>query len=310
VKVVVTGATGLIGATLVVALRARGDHVVALSRGGESAARTLGDGVEVHVWSEPKSAPPPGAALADSDAVVHLLGEPVAQRWTSRAKREIRDSRVLSTRSLVAGLRGLSEERRPAVLVSQSATGYYGLLGPEPVSEDAPAGDDFLAEVTRDWEREALAATELPSVRVALTRTGVVLSPRGGALEKMLPPFRLGVGGPIAGGRQYVPWIHIDDVAGALLRCIDDERAIGPVNVTSPVPVTNAEFSRALGDALHRPALLPTPAVAIRLLYGEMASIVTGGQRAIPERLLQLGHEFRFAELKPALHDVLDRRSP
>lgn len=241
--------------------------------------------------------------------MVHLLGEPVAQRWTNSAKREIRDSRVLSTRSLVAGIRELPAEHRPAVLVSQSATGYYGLLGPEPVNEDAPGGDDFLAEVTREWEREALAATELPSVRVALTRTGVVLSPRGGALEKMLPPFRLGVGGPIAGGRQYVPWIHIDDVAGALLRCIDDERVSGPVNVTSPVPVTNAEFSRALGEALHRPALLPTPAAAIRLLYGEMASIVTGGQRAVPDRLLQLGHEFRFTELKPALRDVLDRRS-
>jgi uncharacterized protein (TIGR01777 family) len=236
-----------------------------------------------------------------------LLGEPVAQRWTETARREIRDSRVLSTRSLVAALRQLPDEHRPAALVSQSATGYYGPRGDEPVSEDAPAGEDFLAAVTRAWEHEALAASELPGLRVVLTRTGVVLSPRGGALAKMLPPFRLGAGGPVAGGRQYVPWIHLDDVVGALLRCLDDQRITGPVNVTAPNPVTNAEFSRTLGRVLHRPAVLPVPGAALRLLYGEMASIVTTGQRVMPQRLLQLAHEFRHPELEPALRDVLAR---
>jgi uncharacterized protein (TIGR01777 family) len=306
-RVVITGATGLIGAALMTALRERGDHVVALTRTLESAARTLDDAVEIHVWPDPKGSLPPSVALTGADAVVHLLGEPVAQRWTEAARREIRDSRVLSTRSLVAALRQLPDGRRPAALVSQSATGYYGPRGDEPVSEDAPAGEGFLAAVTRAWEHEALAASDLPGVRVVLTRTGVVLSPRGGALAKMLPPFRLGAGGPVAGGRQYVPWIHLDDVVGALLRCLDDQRITGPVNVTAPNPVTNAEFARTLGRVLHRPAVLPVPGAALGLLYGEMASIVTTGQRVMPQRLLQLAHEFRHPELEPALRDVLAR---
>jgi uncharacterized protein len=306
-KVVITGATGLIGAALLSALRERGDHVVALTRTLESADRTLDDAIEIHEWPDPKGSLPPSVALTGADAVVHLLGEPVAQRWTETARREIRDSRVLSTRSLVAALGQLPDEHRPATLVSQSATGYYGPRGDEPVSEDAPAGEDFLATVTRAWEHEALAASELPGLRVVRTRTGVVLSPRGGALAKMLPPFRLGVGGPVAGGRQYVPWIHLDDVVGALLRCIDDQRITGPVNVTAPNPVTNAELSRTLGRVLHRPAVLPVPGAALRLLYGEMASIVTTGQRVMPQRLLQLGHEFRHPELEPALRNVLAR---
>jgi uncharacterized protein len=306
-RVAITGATGLIGTALAGALRQRGDQVVALSRERGAAAQTLGSDVELHPWRDPKGSPPPPEALSGANAVVHLLGEPVSQRWTTQAKREIRDSRVLSTRSLVASLRALSDDRRPATLVSQSATGYYGPRGDEPVSEDTAAGEDFLAEVVTAWEGEALAATELSGTRVALTRTGVVLSPRGGALAKMLPPFRAGLGGPVAGGGQYVPWIHLDDVVRALLRCIDDERVAGPVNVTAPTPVTNAELSQTLGRVLHRPALLPVPAAALRLLYGEMASIVITGQRAIPERLGQLGHQFAHPELEPALADVLAR---
>jgi uncharacterized protein len=306
-KVAITGATGLIGGALTSVLRDRGDHVVALTRGRDSATRILGTDVDVHVWSDPKHSPPPRAALVDADAVVHLLGEPVAQRWTPEARREIRDSRVLSTRSLVAALRELPDEHRPATLVCQSASGYYGPRGDEPVSEDAAPGEDFLARVTSAWEHEALAATELRGVRVALTRTGVVLSPRDGALAKMLPPFRLGLGGSVAGGGQYVPWIHLADVVEAMLHCIDDHRAAGPVNVTAPNPVTNAELARTLGRVLHRPAALPVPAAALRLLYGEMASIVITGQRAIPKHLLHLGYEFTYPELGPALRDVLDR---
>jgi uncharacterized protein len=302
-RIAITGATGLIGSAVARVLRSRGEEVVALSRDRDRARQILGDDVEAHVWPDPKHSPPPPEALRHADAVIHLLGEPVAQRWTEAAKREIRDSRVLSTRSLVEGLAALPDDTRPATLVSQSATGYYGPRGEEKLDEDAQAGDDFLARVTAEWEREASAAG--PGVRVVLARTGVVLAPSGGALAQMLPPFRLGVGGPVAGGRQYVPWIHLDDVAGALLHCVEDQRTSGPVNLTAPNPATNLELSRTLGRVLHRPAVLPVPALALRLLYGEMAQIVLTGQRVLPARLQATGYEFKQPELEPALRDVL-----
>jgi uncharacterized protein len=292
-RVAVTGGTGLIGRALVAALRARGDTAVVLTRDPDRVADA-----EAHRWSDPKAEPAPTAALAGCDAVVNLLGEPIAQRWSDAAKREIRASRELGTRNLVAGLREASP--RPRVLVSQSGSGYYGARGDEPVDETEPPGDDFAATVTVAWEREADAAAEL-GVRLVKTRTGVVLSPEGGALAKMLPPFKLGVGGPVAGGRQYVPWIHVDDVAGALLACIDDDGISGPVNVTAPRPATNAELSRALGRALRRPAVLPVPALAVRLLYGEMATIVTTGVRAVPAALEAHGYEFREPDLERAV---------
>ncbi len=303
-RVLITGATGTIGLALADALAARGDQVLALSRDPERGERVLGDGVQVHPWPDPGAGPPPTDALADVDAVVNLLGEPVAQRWSDTAKQKIRDSRVLGTRSLVSGLLSLPPDTGPRVLVSQSATGYYGPRGDAPLDEQASPGDDFLAEVVVAWEREARNAESY--MRVACTRTGVVLSPSGGALAKMLPFFRLGIGGPVAGGHQYVPWIHLDDVVGALLHCLDDEQATGPVNVTAPNPVTNAELSRALGHALGRPAVLPVPGLAVKLLYGEMAEMVTTGQRAIPARLRQLGYQFLHPEIELALKDVLD----
>jgi uncharacterized protein len=192
------------------------------------------------------------------------------------------------------------------VLVSQSATGYYGPHAAEELDENASAGDDFLAGVVSAWEHEALAAAS--TCRVAMTRTGVVLSPSGGALAKMLPFFRAGVGGPVAGGHQYVPWIHIDDLIGALLFCLDNAGAGGPLNATAPRPVQNSELSKALGRALHRPAVLPVPALALKVLYGEMAEIVTTGQRALPRRLMELGFSFRHEALEPALRDVLRTR--
>lgn len=302
-RVLITGATGTIGLSLSDALRARGDGLVALSRDPERGQRVLGHGAEVHPWPEPTQAPPPPEALAGVDAVVHLLGEPVAQRWTSEARDRIRDSRVLGTRMLVAAIRALPESERPGVLVSQSATGYYGPRGDAPLDEHASAGDDFLAKVVIAWEAEAGAATGL--MRVTCTRTGVVLSRSGGALAKMLPVFKLGIGGPVAGGQQYVPWIHLDDVVGGLIRCVDDAAADGPVNLTAPNPVTNTELSHALGRALGRPAVLPVPGFAVKLLYGEMSEMVTTGQRAVPARLRQLGYEFRHPEVEPALRDVL-----
>jgi hypothetical protein len=305
-KVVVSGATGNIGLALVQALVARGDSVVALTRDPARATGRLPSGAEALAWPSPKEAPPPPTALAGSDAVVHLLGEPVAQRWSEQAKREIRDSRILSTRNLVAGLGALALGERPRVLVSQSASGFYGSLGDERVDESAPAGDDFLARVTVAWEAEARAAEGL-GMRVALTRTGVVLSEAGGALEKMLPFFKTGVGGPVAGGKQYVPWIHMDDVVGALLFCLDNDAASGPLNLTAPAPATNKELSRALGRVLRRPAFAPVPAMAVKTLYGEMASIVTGGVRAVPRRLGELGYVFAHPQLEDALREATGR---
>lgn len=296
-RVTVTGATGTVGQALVRELRERGDEVTALSRNAERAASSLG--VDAQGWKDPKAEPPPLDSLRGRDAVVHLLGETVAQRWSDDVKREIRDSRILSTRQLVAGLAELAQDERPRVLVSQSTTGFYGPNGDERLAEDAPAGNDFLAYVVRDWEAEAQKAAEL-GIRVVLTRTGVVLSQGAGALEKMLPFFKLGVGGPVAGGKQYVPWVHLDDVVGALVACIDGDLG-GPVNVTAPNPVTNKELSKTLGKVLKRPAFAPVPGLAVETLYGEMATIVTTGQRVVPARLEESGYRFRMPDLEAAL---------
>jgi uncharacterized protein len=295
-RVTVTGATGMIGRALVGELTARGDTVTALSRD----AGRAGLGVETLDWREPKGEPPPPEALRGRDAVVHLLGETLAQRWSKGAKREIRDSRVLATRNLAAGLAGLPEAERPGVLLSQSAAGWYGPRGDERLNEEEPAGDDYLAAVVRDWEAAARAAPG----RVVTTRTGVVLSPEGGALEKMLPFFKLGIGGPVAGGGQYVPWVHLDDVVGAMAFLLDSG-ASGPVNLTAPEPVTNKELSKTLGRVLRRPAFAPVPALAVKVLYGEMSTIVTTGQRVIPERLQELGYEPRRPELEDALRSAI-----
>jgi uncharacterized protein (TIGR01777 family) len=288
-RVTVTGATGTIGRALTGALSSRGDEVTELSRSSN--------------WPEPQRASPPLDTLSARDAVVHLLGEQIAQRWTDDAKREIRDSRILSTRNIVAALGELPEGERPSVLVSQSGAGFYGHRGDERLDESAPGGDDFLARLSADWEAEARRADEL-GVRVVLNRTGMVLSPSGGALEKMMPFFKLGIGGAVAGGKQYVPWVHLDDVVGAVLFELDTDAASGPVNVTAPEPATNRELSKALGRALHRPAVAPVPALAVKALYGEMADIVTTGQRAVPARLTELGYAFRRPELEDALRDA------
>jgi uncharacterized protein len=295
-RVTVTGATGTLGRALVGELSARRDLVTALSRDPARA----GLGVETLEWRDPKGQRPPAEGLRGRDAVVHLLGETIAQRWSEDAKREVRDSRVLATRNLVAALSDLPEAERPPVLVSQSATGFYGPRGDERIGEDEPAGRDWLADLVRDWEAEARKAPG----RVVLTRTGVVLSPEGGALEKMLPFFKLGVGGPVAGGRQYVPWVHLDDVVGAIDFCLRSD-VEGPVNVTAPEPVTNKELSRTLGRVLRRPAFAPVPALAVKTLYGEMATIVTTGARVMPERLLELGYEFRRPDLEDALRSAI-----
>ncbi len=299
-NVTITGATGLIGTKLVEALKARGDTVTVLSRNAENAGATLG--VEAVAW-DPMAGPAPAGALSGRDAVVHLAGEPVAQRWNAKVKDAILTSRETGTRNLVAGIAAAAP--KPAVLVASSAVGIYGKHGDERVPESSPAGDDFLAGVCVRWERESDLAEGL-GLRVAKIRTGVVLDATGGALKTMLPPFKAGVGGPVAGGDQFVPWIHIDDIVGLYLKALDDPEWHGPYNGTAPEPVTNKELSKALGKALHRPAFSPVPAFAIKLLYGEMAEIVTEGQRAVPERALAGGYAFKQPLLQPALESALD----
>jgi uncharacterized protein (TIGR01777 family) len=298
-RVTVTGSTGLIGSKLVEALTARGDEVTVLSRSPGRAAQALG--VDAQAW-QPMDEPAPPGARAGRDAVVHLAGEEIAQRWTRRSKQAIHDSRETGTRNLVAGLR--AADPRPRALISASGVGYYGRHGDELVDESTPPGDDFLARVCVVWEREAERASEL-GIRVARLRTGVVLDRRGGALAKMLLPFRAGVGGPVAGGRQYMPWIHVDDLVGLYLAAIDGDAWTGAINACSPQSVTNREFSRALGRALHRPAVLPVPGAALHALYGGMAELVTEGQRVVPSRALELGYVFRHTDVEQALREAL-----
>jgi uncharacterized protein len=300
-RVTLTGATGGIGRALAEALIARGDDVTALTRSPDRAAERLPQGVTAVGW-DPVAGPAPTEALAGRDAVVNLAGENVAQRWTSEVKQRIRASRELGTRNLVAGLR--LTDPRPAALVSGSASGFYGPHGDERVGEDAPAGDDFLAAVAVAWEREALEAEQL-GMRVAIVRTGIVLDADSGALATMLTPFKLGVGGPVAGGRQYMPWIHRDDEIGLLLAALDSPSFSGPINGSAPEPATNRDFSRALGRALHRPAFAPIPSAAIKLLYGDMAQIVVEGVRMVPDRAGELGYTFRHPDLDEALSSTL-----
>ena len=299
-KITLTGATGRIGSLLVKRLLDRGDELTVLTRNPARARETLGAQVQAVKW-DPGAGPAPADALAGRDAVVHLAGEDIAQRWSDDTLRRIKASREQGTRNLVEGLR--AADPRPAALVSSSAVGYYGNR-PEPVDEDAPPGEDVLADICVVWEREAEKAEDL-GLRVVRVRTGVVLDRHGGALEKMLLPFRLGVGGPVAGGRQPMPWIHVEDVVEIYVTAIDDERWTGPFNATAPKAATNEEFSKALGRALHRPAFAPVPAFAIKALYGGMAKLVIEGQNAVPRRTLELGYRHRHADLDEALRSAL-----
>ena len=302
-RVLVTGASGLIGSTLCDALLARGDEVVGLSRDPER-ARRANPTVGWHRW-QPAMERPPAEAFDGVDGVVHLVGESINQRWTDEAMRRIVESRQGATHNLVQAIGAL--EQKPQVLVSQSAVGYYGDRGDAIVDETAPPGSGFAAEVPVEWERAAHEADDL-ALRLVIVRTAPILDRRDGLLKELLTPFKLGVGGPIAGGRQYLPWIHIDDEVGILLWALDDESVTGTVNAASPNPVTNREFSKALGRALNRPAVVPVPGFAVSILRGrELAETVKGGQRVIPRRTLDLGYEFQHPELEPALRDLLRR---
>jgi uncharacterized protein len=301
VRVLVTGASGFIGSALCDALLARGDTVVGLSRDPQR-ARGTNPGVIWHAW-EPALERPPTGAFEDVDGVVNLEGEKINQRWTEDAKRRIMESRRTGTRNLVAAIAAL--ERKPRALVSQSAIGFYGDRGASLVDESAEPGEGYDGEVSREWEAAAREVESL-GVRLVVVRTGHVLDPRGGLLGELLPPFKLGVGGPIAGGRQYMSWIHIDDEVGILLWALDDERVSGTLNATAPNPVTNREFSRALGRALGRPAVVPVPGVVLDLKFGgEFGRVLRGGQRVMPRRALDLGYEFRYDDIDAALKSLV-----
>lgn len=297
-RALVTGGTGFLGRTLL----ARLDEPVVLSRDPARAARGPGS-VRAVRW-EPEAGPAPVEAFRGVDAVFNLAGEPVADgRWTPEKKRRIRDSRVAGTRNLVAGLAAL--DSRPRVLVSASAVGYYGDRGDEELDEGSAPGNGFLASVCEEWEREARAAEAL-GVRVVCVRIGIVLAKRGGALARMLTPFKLGAGGRLGTGKQWMSWIHIDDVAGMLLHAARNNEVHGAMNAVSPNPVRNSDFTRALAHALHRPAILPVPAFALRIAFGEMSEILTGSQRALPRVAERSGYVFKQPELAPALRAVLE----
>ena len=297
-KALVTGATGFIGRELIKRL----DTPVALTRNpGSVAARGLG--ARMLAW-EPAVGPPPLAAFDDVDTVFHLAGDPVAKgRWSAAKKSRIRSSRIEGTRNLVDALTAVEE--RPACLVSASAVGYYGDRGDEILDENSSGDGSFLAEVCQEWEREAFRAEEY-GIRVITIRTGIVLGEGGGALDAMLPPFKLGFGGRLGSGHQWMPWIHIGDLVGLMLHSAVANDLRGPVNGVSPNPVTNREFTRTLARTLHRPALFPAPGAILRLALGEFAQVLLGSQRVIPATATQSGFEFQYPDLAGALSEILN----
>ncbi|HEX6752971.1 MAG TPA: TIGR01777 family oxidoreductase [Solirubrobacterales bacterium] len=297
----VTGASGFIGSALCDSLLVRGDTVVGLTRDPKRARRT-NPSVNWHAW-EPTLERPPAEAFDGVDAVVNLLGEKINQRWTDEAKRRIMESRRTGTHNLIGTIAGL--ERKPRVLVNQSAIGFYGDRGEAIVDESSDPGEGYDAEVVREWERAA-REVEPTGVRLVVVRTGHVLDPSDGFLAALLTPFKLGVGGPLAGGRQYVSWIHVVDEVGILLWAVDNERVSGVINATAPNPVTNKVFSKALGRSLNRPAVMPVPGVTLDLMYGkEFGQVLRGGQRVLPRRALDLGYGFKHPDLDEALKDLL-----
>jgi len=303
VRVLLTGASGFLGSQVCDALLARGDEVVGLSRDPER-ARGANPTVGWHAWNATAERPP-AAAVEGANAVVNLIGEPIDQRWTDEAKRRIRDSRERATKNLVDALS--AADPRPGVLVSQSAVGFYGDRGDAIVDESTPPGTTFDSGVCVAWEAAARAAESI-GMRVAVLRTPLVLDPEAGLLKQLLPPFRLGLGGPIAGGRQYAPWIHVDDWVRLVLWILDGDDRSGTYNAATPNPVTNAELAKTLGRVLGRPAIVPVPKLAIKARFGnELGEVIAGGQRVIPRRALDGGFEFAHPELEPALRSLLGR---
>lgn len=307
-RIFVTGGTGLVGTRLVKALLARGDKPVVLSRRAGPAREALGAGVEV-VEGDPMKEGPWMDSIAGCDGVIHLVGENVfAQRWNDQFKKLLVDSRVLSTRHVARALSASPKrgDGQPKAFVSASAIGIYGPRGDEELDENTPPGDDFLAKLCVEWEKEA-RAPEATGVRCAQVRVGVVLDKKGGALKQLITPFWLGMGGPVGSGRQYMAWVHHDDLVRLFLFALDNASCSGPLNGTAPQPVTNKAFGHALGKAMWRPSFMWTPGFMLSLMLGESAQIVLNGQRVIPRKPLALGFEFRYPTVDSALAEIFSQ---
>ena len=294
-RVLVTGASGLIGTALLASFAPQGTEIVRLVRGRASNAGQIS-------WDP--LAPPPPAAVSGFDAVVHLAGESIVGRWTEEKKKAIRESRVQGTRNLATAL--AQSEAKPAVLVCASAVGFYGNRGDELLREESPGGQGFLPEICREWESASQIAAEA-GIRTVNIRIGLVLSAKGGALRSMLTPFKLGLGGRIGSGQQWWSWIHVDDIVRGIHHVIRTESLSGPVNLVAPKPLRNADFTKVLASVLGRPAFFPVPEFALRLAFGEMAAreLLLASQRVEPEKLTSSGYTFRFRELRAALENLL-----
>lgn len=296
-KALVTGGTGFIGRRLL----SRLPGATVLTRDPDHARRILPPGVTPFHW-DPAAGPPAAEAFDGVEAVFNLAGEPISARWTDERKNRMRESRVTGTHNLVEGMRGL--DTRPKVLVSASAVGFYGNRNDETLDESSAPGRDFLADLCRAWEAETARAAEI-GVRPVCLRLGIVLGRQGGALAKMLPPFRLGLGGRLGSGRQWMPWIHVDDVVGIALHVVEKSEVSGPANAVGPAPATNAEFTRALGSVLHRPTIFAVPEAALRIATGEMSAILLSSQRVFPRVAERSGYTFRHPTLEGALRAAL-----
>jgi len=300
-RLLVSGASGPIGAALLPTLESSGAHIVRLRR--RNAARNTTNDQEHIPWDPAQPVSPD--AVSGFDAVIHLAGESIVGRWTPAKKARIRDSRVLGTHNLALALAQAKE--KPEVFLSSSAVGYYGNRSDELLREESSSGAGFLPEVCREWEAATRPAAEA-GIRTVQIRTGVVLSPKGGALGKMLLPFKLGVGGRMGDGRQWMSWIDVDDMVGAIHHILKNDLLHGPVNLVAPKPVTNLEFTKSLASALSRPAIFPVPAFAARLAFGEMGDeVLLWSQRVEPAKLIMSGYPFRFRDLRASLEHVLER---
>ena len=301
-KIIVTGATGLIGIELCNALVSRGDEVTIFSRNVESAKKILGDRFNYVKWDF-KNPSEWQRSLLDNDAVIHLAGANLfAKRWTENYKKEILESRYISTKNLIAGLK--NSKSKVKIFICSSGVGFYGSRGDEILTESSNPGNDFIADVVRKWEGEAAEASAF-GVRTAMLRQGIVLSKKGGALAKFLPPFNFFIGGALGNGKLFFPWIHIDDLVAIYLFILDNEKVSGAVNTVSPQTIRMKEFAKALGKVLKRPSLFNVPEFALKIMLGEAASTILSSQRVIPQKLVDLGFKFKFENLEEALTDLL-----
>jgi len=305
-KVVVTGATGFVGKYVVQNLLKEGMTPVVLSRNPSQAQKVFGSSIQAHAWN-PEKEMAPITVLETADAVVHLAGEGIAnKRWSEKQKKKILDSRVLGTQNLVKALNSL-KGKKPKVLVSASAIGFYGNRGSDVLNETSLLGNGFLADVCEAWEAEARKVD--PSIRLVTPRIGIVLGREGGALQKLLPLFKLGGGGPVGSGNQYMSWVHVKDVAGMIVFAIKNDSIRGVMNTVAPNPVTNSEFTKALGKAVRRPAFMPAPAFALKLAMGELSVLVLHSQRVLPEVAQKAGYVFQFSQIQEALNDLAKKKS-